>query len=387
MKRIFSENLILITSIFLGIVIGVIDSVLDFFLFYSGSFWDLLIFNVPKHEVYIRTLIFFMFFLFGFYIQVLWKRKERLIYSIKQSKSEIESIFRAAPVGIGYVIDRKIQRVNQRFCDMLGYNEDELVGKNSHIVYPSMEDYEYVGKEKYRQISEKGTGTVETRLKRKDGKIIHVILSSTPIDLSDLSMGVTFTALDISQRVKMEKDLLESEERFRLMFENSKAIMLLINPANGKIVQANKSAITFYSYSMDQFKNELYIQQINTLSEKEVKEEMDRARIGDKSYFNFKHKLADGNSKVVEVYSNKIMVKGKELLFSIIHDISDRVKANKELQKYRLHLEEMVSERTAELEEKNKELEKFNEVFVSREFRIKELKDEIEQLKQDKRKK
>ena len=58
----------------------------------------------------------------------------------------------------------------------------------------------------------------------------------------------------------------------------------------------------------------------------------------------------------------------------------EREKAQVELQKYQEHLEELVKERTTELEEKNKKLEEFNELFVNREFRIKELKDKVKEL-------
>lgn len=66
---------------------------------------------------------------------------------------------------------------------------------------------------------------------------------------------------------------------------------------------------------------------------------------------------------------------------SVVRDITERKKAEEELKKHREHLEELVKERTLELEEKNEKLEKFNNVFVGREFRIKELRTEVEELK------
>ncbi|MCD4793670.1 MAG: hypothetical protein K8R54_10575 [Bacteroidales bacterium] len=61
-------------------------------------------------------------------------------------------------------------------------------------------------------------------------------------------------------------------------------------------------------------------------------------------------------------------------------NISKRKKAEKELKKYHDYLEELVKERTKELEKKNKDLEEFNELFIGREFRIKELKDKVKEL-------
>ena len=128
---------------------------------------------------------------------------------LDQSRHQLESIFRVAPTGIGVVVDRKFQYVNDRFLEMLGYAEEELIGQLSRVAYPSDEEFERVGKYKYEQIREKGTGTIETVMQKKDGGLIDVLLSSTPIDLDDLSQGVTFTALDITQRKQAEEDLLQ----------------------------------------------------------------------------------------------------------------------------------------------------------------------------------
>ena len=120
--------------------------------------------------------------------------------ALRASEASLASIFRAAPVGIGIVSARIFLRVNDRLCSMTGYSTDELIGKNSRILYPADEDYEYVGKVKYDLIREKGIGTVETRWRNKDGTIRDILLSSTPIDLSDIRSGVMFTALDITDR-------------------------------------------------------------------------------------------------------------------------------------------------------------------------------------------
>jgi PAS domain S-box-containing protein len=120
--------------------------------------------------------------------------------ALRASEASLASIFRAAPVGIGIVSERILLRVNDRICAMTGYSPDELIGKNSRILYPTDEDYEYVGTVKYALIREQGIGTVETRWRRKDGSIRDILLSSTQIDLSDIRSGIMFTALDITDR-------------------------------------------------------------------------------------------------------------------------------------------------------------------------------------------
>jgi len=142
--------------------------------------------------------------------------------ALRESEANLRSIFRAAPTGIGMVCDRVITQANERLCEILGYSRKELLGESSRMLYPTDEEFECVGREKYSQIRTQGTGTVETRWQRKDGKVIDVLLSSTPIDLNDLSVGVTFAALDISSRKQAESALRESEEKYRSVIESIK---------------------------------------------------------------------------------------------------------------------------------------------------------------------
>jgi len=138
---------------------------------------------------------------------------------LRQSEKRVETIFRAAPIGIGVVTNRVLMEVNTRICEMTGYSREELVGSSARILYSTQDDFEYVGAEKYRQIDEKGTGAVETRWMKKDGTIIDVLLSSTPIDVSDRSRGVTFTALDITDRKQAEEQIRQSEQQFQGLVE------------------------------------------------------------------------------------------------------------------------------------------------------------------------
>ena len=145
--------------------------------------------------------------------------RKRAEEALRQSKALLQSIFRSAPVGIGLVRNRNLGWANERLEQMTGYSALEMIGSSTRMLYPTQEDYDYVGREKYEQIRARGTGTVETRWLRKDGRIIDVILSSTPLDYEDLDAGVVFTALDITERKRAEEALRESEAKFRTMVE------------------------------------------------------------------------------------------------------------------------------------------------------------------------
>ena len=147
----------------------------------------------------------------------------------KESEAKMRSIFQVAPIGIGVVSKRILMEMNDRFCEITGYCRDELIGENVRILYPTDEEYEYVGREKYRQIEDRGTAVLETSFKRKDGKIINVLLSSTPVDPTDLSAGITFTALDITERKRAVAELQESEEKLRLFIEHAPAALAMFD--------------------------------------------------------------------------------------------------------------------------------------------------------------
>ena len=141
--------------------------------------------------------------------------------ALQEREAKLQSIFRAAPVGIGMILDRVIQEVNQSLCQLTGYTREELIGQNALMLYPSIKEYEYVGTEKYRMIKKMGVGTVETHWKCKNGEIRNILLSSVPLDLGDLSKGVTFTALDITSRKQVEDSLRKKTDELESLFSIS----------------------------------------------------------------------------------------------------------------------------------------------------------------------
>jgi PAS domain S-box-containing protein len=99
--------------------------------------------------------------------------------------------------------------------------------------------------------------------------------------------------------------------------------MLLIDPGTGAIIDANLSAEKFYGFPHTTLLT-MNIADINTLSHDDIRSEMRQAEEQQRNYFIFKHKVANGSIRTVEVYSSPITMQDKALLFSIIHDITDR---------------------------------------------------------------
>jgi PAS domain S-box-containing protein len=140
--------------------------------------------------------------------------------------------------------------------------------------------------------------------------------------------------LDLEKEIILNKitenRLKESEEGFRNLFQNNLSVMLLIDPDTGQIVDANQSAENFHGWTHQQLTG-MRIQDINTFNEGAIAE-LEKARSQKQVHFEFQHRLANGSVRNVEVYSSKINIQGKEFLHSIIHDITERKRAEEALQ-------------------------------------------------------
>ena len=177
--------------------------------------------------------------------------KKKAEQALLNSESRIASLLRVAPTGIGMVVNRILQAPNQKMCDITGYSADELVGQSARKLYPTEEEFCWVGDETDRQISKHGTGTVETRWRRKDGKLIDVLLSSTPINSKNLQEGVIFTALDISEQKHAENALRENEENLRTILKSIGEAVIAVD-FQQRIISFNPIASQLTEYTTEE---------------------------------------------------------------------------------------------------------------------------------------
>ena len=120
-----------------------------------------------------------------------------------------------------------------------------------------------------------------------------------------------------------ERCLAESEERFRHFFEKNSSVMLLIDPFSGEIIDANAAALRYYGYARQQLIG-MNINQINTATPECVAQERQAAQREERNYFLFLHRLKSGEVRDVEVYSTPLETPGLSVLFSIVHDVTEK---------------------------------------------------------------
>ena len=112
------------------------------------------------------------------------------------------------------------------------------------------------------------------------------------------------------------------------LFSRHGAPMLIIDPESGLILAGNQAAHSFYGYPELQG---MTIGSINALSSQQVQDEMQKATRLRKNHFDFRHRLADGSVRDVRVYSYPIELDGREVLFSMVIDETERTIAEASL--------------------------------------------------------
>jgi PAS domain S-box-containing protein len=195
---------------------------------------------------------------------------------------------------------------------------------------------------------------------------------------------------DVTQK---EEALRESENKYRSLFESSRDTIMLLT-AEGKYFSGNPAAHEIFGFKdEDEFISQTpsdlspQYQPDGSLSSEKAQMMIEKVIKKGSRFFEWTHKRANGEEFFASVLLTRMKLEGRVILQATVRDITERKKTEEELEKHRDHLEELVKERTAELENANKELKRFNKLFVGREFRIKELKDKIKELEKELRRK
>jgi len=186
---------------------------------------------------------------------------EKLAQAAAQaSEATLKSILTAAPMSAGLVCKRVMTLVNHWMVDELGYVEEELTGQNARMLYESTAEFDRVGREQYSQISRDMVGETQTRFKCKNGKMIDVLLRWVPIDPEDFDAGIIFTAANISEIIRVERELrnaLDATEFAHnqlntilcsvtagLIVVNLAGLILMVNPAAEALLDLKVEDVT-----------------------------------------------------------------------------------------------------------------------------------------------
>jgi PAS domain S-box-containing protein len=232
--------------------------------------------------------------------------------------------------------------LSPKWKEMLGYKDSEL--KNSKEIWISLVNPE--DKAKIVRILENleagsfPSFQTEYRMKCKSGSYKWVLASFTLVqDENKKPLRILGTHSDVNDRKEAENQLRENELKYKSIFTKNSAVILITDADTGDILDANRSAIEYYGYDRDVLLD-MNIRDINLMSPEEIENEKQKAGDENREFFNFKHKLINGDIRDVEVYNSNIRIKGKNLQTSIVFDISRSKKIENELQKAKETAEE-----------------------------------------------
>ncbi len=279
----------------------------------------------------------------------------------KKAENELRKLSQAvkqSPASIVITnVNGIIEYVNPRFTSVTGYTPEEAIGQNPRIL-KSGEKPPQEYKILWQTILSGEEWRGEFHNMKKSGELFWESASISPIKNEK---GETTHFLAVKEDISAQKEALgklaESEERYRSLFEFNTAVMILIEPKEAVIKGANQAACSFYGYKKEELVG-MNIAQINTLPQDEIFERIEQVVKNKTDHLFFRHKLASGEIRDVELHVGGIKINGEDLLYAIIHDITERRIAEMEVDEYRNRLENLVEKRTSKLKKVNRLLKR-----------------------------
>jgi PAS domain S-box-containing protein len=166
--------------------------------------------------------------------------------------------------------------------------------------------------------------------RRRDGSFYPVESSLSYFTADDVGYFVEIVT-DISARKKAETQIAESERRYRMLFHDSHSVMLLVDSATKKIIDANQAACDYYGHDQQTLKkmNMLDFEAFEAIHFQAINHKS-RTQENRESY-SITHKMSNGQLRDVEVYMSLIQIEGNILEYLIVNDVTEKKLSEKEL--------------------------------------------------------
>ncbi len=304
--------------------------------------------------------------------------RKKAEWALKESEEKFQNIFESVADGLIY-LDRsgKILDVNRKAVEIFGGSKEELLGKRfTKIGIFSFREIPALMRNFASMLRGKKV-TVNVTFKNKDEQVISLECSSSLMKAGNKSM-IAVVARDVTERKRADGALQESEERYRLLFEQS-PIAISITAPDGKFIDTNKAVQKIFGYSEEEFKKinvaDLYEKpkHRNALLEA-IKQH------GAVADFSAGLKRKDGTSIEALLNVSRVHIGGNSFLQTTVQDITERKRAEKRIreseEKFRTLAEESpdmifvnAKDRVVYANRKSEELMGYTrEEFYSRDF-------------------
>ena len=254
--------------------------------------------------------------------------------ALRESEATLDGIFRLAPVGIGVVRDRILLRVNEKFCEMSGYAPEELIGRNSRFLYPTQEDYEHVGNERYRHDEKYGLNAVGTRWVRKDGTVRNILISGTPLDKDKPEESWIIVVLDITETKQAEDEL----QLLKISVDRAFDEVFWMD-FTGRILYVNDSACRITGYTREELLGMKIFELDPDFPPNVWEMSVADLRQRKTQFIITRHRCKNGRIIDVEIVAVYVRKDGSEYSFAFVRDITDRMKMEAQIEEQHRQLD------------------------------------------------
>ena len=276
-------------------------------------------------------------------------------------------------------LDDIITNCNKETEQVYGYSAKEILGKPTSFVAPPHLDKET---KKLSELIKQGKKILhyETLRLRKDGKIIHVSITLSPVfDIHGKMTAISFISRDITERKRAEEKLQESEEKYRNIIETANEGIFIMD-AETRITYINKKIREMFGYGHKKIIGRPVWDFLSEEGKAIAKKNMEKRLQGINTSYELELIRKDGSRLWVLINAKSLFNKDGKFVGSLIMltDINERKHAEEELRQARDELEIRVIERTAELKQSNDKLKAEIEKRKKAEKALKKARDTLE---------
>jgi PAS domain S-box-containing protein len=278
----------------------------------------------------------------------------------RRQAQELEQIYRYAPIGLA-VADRDLRflRVNEMQARNIGRTVEEIEGKTIPEIFPEIMPKLW---EFYAPVLNEGRAVLGVEIlgvRSKDGSVGDRLASYFPLksDTGEV-VGIIAAVLDITDRKRTEDALRQSEQNYREIF-NSTSDALYIHDQTGLLLDVNQRMCEMFGCDRETAlranPDDLSLGE-PPYSPENADQYIRRALEGKPQVFEWRSRRYKGELFWSEVALRAWNIGGRKRVIASVRDITERKQVEQELLKYRKGLEELVAQRTVELDRTINEL-------------------------------
>ena len=291
--------------------------------------------------------------------------RKKIEESLILSEEKFSKAFKTSPdsININRLHDGLYLEINEGFTNLTGYSANEVLGKTSLEIniWGNPQDRERLVK----GLREKGeVQNLEAPFRIKNGEIKICLMSARIINVNNEQCILSITR-DITDRKQVEQALSESEEKYRILFEQAPDGVVILEQDTGRIIEFNDQVCHQLGYTREELAT-LCVADIEVIeSAEDVRAHIQNIISSGHDEFVTKHRTKQGEIRDIQVIAQVVIVDEKLIYHCIWRDVTER----------------KLAERT--INEQLKELQRWHSITMGREDRIMELKREVNKLLSD----